>query len=468
MRGSRGLSVVHASRNAHDPDLASHWGIGPQFDGHLLGVCLARDRDSLSYVQWLTLLSQVCLQVFVPELLSYDRRDPVTTDMSDQEPESAPEAAQAGLALDGDAMADDAASKEAKKQASIERRRSRLVRSVHAFDLDTEMARVASVLSAYPDARDSDITLLLRYWQEHEGIGPDDSITPRDLYELPRLTSLTRARAAIQNELGLFKASTEVQEARGTLSDEERERARRRRKPSEAPVISVYADETGKHKDRLIVASVWVLVSTRELRAAWQARPQSDIREFHFSEMSRTQVEAYKDFTEFMLARLVACSFKCLSVPRPPGNPAARLEEMFGQLLVDGVQHELSTQRVALPRALQFWKDQDDPAADSLMCARLRNRMDGVSEQQHGGALHTDTFEPMKSHASVLMQLADLFAASLNRVLNEPAGGHFKEQFARWFLDRIGYRIGGAPLSDNVMHFDLGQGAAKEPAPGGE
>jgi hypothetical protein len=45
------------------------------------------------------------------------------------------------------------------------------------------------------------------------------------VFELPKLTSLVRARAKIQNQLGLFQASASVKKRRHTLEEEERESA---------------------------------------------------------------------------------------------------------------------------------------------------------------------------------------------------------------------------------------------------
>jgi hypothetical protein len=140
----------------------------------------------------------------------------------------------------------------------IAKEKEALLVRLSAGALDTIQEKVAYVLNRFPGARDSDITLQLRYWQTFE---PErtagEFVRKKDLYELPRLTSLTRARARIQNTLNLFKASEEVQQRRGVL--EEQERARAREQQLDVASISVYMDESGKTDDQLVVGSVWFL-----------------------------------------------------------------------------------------------------------------------------------------------------------------------------------------------------------------
>lgn len=81
-------------------------------------------------------------------------------------------------------------------------------RAVLSAKFDTIQERVAWILNHFPDTRNSDITLQLKYWDRFE---PDlydgRAIEPDDMYKLTRLTSLQRARAKIQNSYGLFQAS---------------------------------------------------------------------------------------------------------------------------------------------------------------------------------------------------------------------------------------------------------------------
>src|SRR5437867_2968602 len=96
------------------------------------------------------------------------------------------------------------------KAATLDARRERLLHAVHSCQLNTMEERVAWLLNHYPKTRDSDITLQIRFWQNFQADrfeGGDISVS--DYYRLAKLTSLTRARALIQNKLKLFQASEE-------------------------------------------------------------------------------------------------------------------------------------------------------------------------------------------------------------------------------------------------------------------
>jgi hypothetical protein len=131
-----------------------------------------------------------------------------------------------GDAAEPDGDGAETASPEAEKATRLEQERETLLAALASSKPDTLVHKVGWVLNNYPETRNSDITLQLRYW---ETFCPDQydsgAITAQDLYELPRLTSLTRARARIQNTLKLFLADAEVRKHRGTLSHEEREEA---------------------------------------------------------------------------------------------------------------------------------------------------------------------------------------------------------------------------------------------------
>jgi hypothetical protein len=105
-----------------------------------------------------------------------------------------------------------------------------------------------------------------------------------DLYRLTRLTSIARSRARIQNALKLFQASSTIRKRRGKLEDDERERAIDEGAPPSA--LAVFADESGKNQENLIVGGIWI-ADSRELFAIDQAiakwRESSGFRsELHF------------------------------------------------------------------------------------------------------------------------------------------------------------------------------------------
>ena len=124
--------------------------------------------------------------------------------------------------------------KEKLKQIKTEAEIQQLLSNLSSATINTLRDKVAWVLNHYPETRESDISLLLKFWELFEaGIYNGNYIKAEDLYKLTRLTSISRERARIQNTYKLFVASSEIRLRRGTLSDEEKQKAIRYRLESQ-------------------------------------------------------------------------------------------------------------------------------------------------------------------------------------------------------------------------------------------
>ncbi len=309
---------------------------------------------------------------------------------------------------------------------------------------------MAWVLNSYPEARNSDITLQLRYWEtfcpdEYDGV----SIAPDDLYHLPRLTSLVRARARVQNTLKLFLADPSVRERRGTLSDDERQEAAAASLES-APVYVVYADESGKTARTLIVGSLWLLQGPETFRITGKLHQWRDAAkwkdELHFTELDDKRLPYYKQAIDIVLNEAAAISLKYIAVERAgAGRVQDVIPKLLYHLLVQGVTHENASGRAPLPRNLVVWKDAEEAGYDRVVLADVRDRLKTAAAAQFGGRLAVETVEAADSKGNDLLQVADLFAASLNRLLNPPdpppRTPGSKDELARYVLERTGVSL---------------------------
>lgn len=339
--------------------------------------------------------------------------------------------------------------------------REALLTSALAGEEDTLDKRVAIILNHYPETRDSDIKLQLRYWEVFEGYD-GGSIEPAELFERARLTSLTRARAKIQNTYRLFQASPDIRKRRGKLSEEEYQKALDT--APRFPTFAVFVDESGKTAQHLIVAGVWfgnaeeTLRLTRQL-AAWRASTGFD-KELHFKDLDGTLEPHFMAALQLLLREATSVSFKAVSVPREGLKRVDEaLEEMFYHLLVEGVQHEHLTGRAPLPRSLQVWKDLEEKGRDKLLLASLKDRVIQAGKTRFNSQLAADEFEAVESHKFDLMQLADLFAGSLNRLLNATGTKDGpKDHFARYLLEAVGMPQGPTArerVGDLTLHVKL-------------
>jgi len=358
-------------------------------------------------------------------------------------------------------FSDDEKQKEAKLQKEIQE----LLNNLSSATVNTLRDKVAWILNQYPDARDSDITLQLHFWETFESnIYNGHSIHSNDLYRLTRLTSIARERARVQNVYKLFQASSEVRHHRGTLSEEEKEKAVEDR-PAGYPSIVLYMDESGKNAEQLIVGSLWFLEAGKSIYdihrriMAFKENVGFD-KEFHFADMSRSELRTYQEMIQIFLREAPTYSFKIISVPaRGIHNKQEALKELFYHMVVKGINHENETGRAKLPRSVQIWKDAEEEGADRLLIADLDDKLKQASSTRFDKKLHISLVRCANSEQNLFLQIADLFSASANRILNEAGiARNHKTEFAEFFLDAVGVDKTLSPndnIGDTVAHISL-------------
>jgi hypothetical protein len=351
--------------------------------------------------------------------------------------------------------------KELLKAEKLAKERAILMEKVASNTTDTVPARVAWVLNHHPASRNSDVRLQVTYWKTFDNQWVSGSnVALEDLYKLTRLTDITRARAKIQNEYHLFKATEEVRQRRG--SRQERERRRQLDDQPGHPTLTVYADESGKTGEFLLVGSIWFLagpdvMTMSEVLRQW--REDAGFKEeLHFSEINKGNVDAYFEVLDILYANSTSLSFKAIHVLRKGHTDAARtLEDLLFHLIVRGVKHEHQSGRAELPRSISIWKDEEEKSRDQLMTANLMLRLRAASQSEFKNNLHVSCVEVIDSKKIVFVQLADLFIGSLNRSLNfdlERTSDHAKDRFSRAFLERFSSRaeeLQDDELGDLVM-----------------
>jgi len=349
------------------------------------------------------------------------------------------------------------------KKQRVEREKQELLAQVAASKTSTMRQRVAWLLNHFPGTRNSDIALQIRYW---EIFNPDtvkgDHVRFEDLYRLPRLTSLSRERARIQNHYRLFLADEEIRERRGTLEEEEREKAI---EIPDYPVYAVFLDESGKTSPHLIVGSLWFLSSGTEsldlYRDSQELRRKRKFEgEFHFADMKKDQVDIYKELIDIFLTKGGMISFKFASVPKHGiKNIQAALGDLYYLLLTKGIDHENSTGRAPLPRIIQAWKDSEEVGADKLLMANLEDKMKQAAASVYQNKLVVDNLVAMDSKSNVFLQVADIMASSVNRILSRlgEARNH-KDDLADYLVSRLGISLTAdleVQIGDIAAHIKL-------------
>lgn len=252
------------------------------------------------------------------------------------------------------------------KEAERRRKGEELWIAVQSGNRQHLITKVASILNKYPDTRNSDVALMVKYWevfQEHNG----GNVSIEKLFKFERLTSIARVRAKIQNEYGLFKADNKIRRYRRQAEEIQKEF-----QIASKPVvdyITVYTDESGKNDEFAIVGSAWVLAGEGQLNddlALWaQRRKQTDDTcpdEFHFNKITNNgrNLQVYKDFFSYAVARGHMTGYKAIAV----NQSKLRMTidelntELFYQLIRIGIEHEKVTGRIELPKQIAVIKKQ--------------------------------------------------------------------------------------------------------------
>jgi hypothetical protein len=335
---------------------------------------------------------------------------------------------------------------EEEKEQRIEHERQDLLARVGSSNLSTVRHRVAWLMNHFPRTRNSDITLQIKYWEAFDkGTFNGTYVPVDDLYKLTRLTSIARERAKIQNQYRLFLADQAIQERRGTLEESEREKAA---ETSDYPVYAVFLDESGKTSPHLIIGSLWFLSSGTETLDLY--RNSTELREkrkfsgeFHFAHMKKDELDIYKELIDIFVTNGGTISFKWLSVPKHGiKNIQAALSDLYYLLLTKGIDHEDSTCRAPLPRILQVWKDSEEVGADKILMATLADKMKQAAVSVYGNKLVVETFVAMDSKSSVFLQVADIMASSMNRILCRAGEArNHKDELADYLVGRLGISV---------------------------
>lgn len=331
----------------------------------------------------------------------------------------------------------------AKKLAKVEKEKAALLKSLAAGDFSTTRTRVAFILNLYKDTRNSDVTLAIKYWEQFQPeLYNAHGILPQNLFRLERFHLIVRARAKIQNEYGLYLADDAIRRHR--RRNEEAMEADVVADAASRGVVQVFADETGKTQRFVTVAAIWVLAGravyevTQAVRA-WQKTSVWANREIHFTKLGARDADVLQELLNVVVNHRAFLSFKVISYEREGSRRSvedivARLHEF---MLVRGLEHEVGSARVGLPLAVTVTLD-EEPSLDEIARSDLKAAVERRYGEVFEGRASIESVVSVRSHDSVLVQLADLVAGAVNRRLNHVAERGVKDDMADAIVDAFG------------------------------
>lgn len=341
--------------------------------------------------------------------------------------------------------------KDESREEKLEKEGQELLNRVLCGNIENIKDRVAFILNNSTDARNSDIMLAWEYWKDFEPeILTGNSVDMEQMLQLTKISSLSRIRAKIQNEYKLFLADEVVRKYRGMLDDDMRQEAVDD-KPSGTGIYSVYIDETGKTQQYLSVGSLWLLnygynhIAKTNILKEWKAL-NNITYEFHFTKMSNSSLEMYKEFFAKFLSLYPEVGFKLIVVNNTGfADVNSAITDLTYHLISKGVNHENTSGRAPLPRVLTVYIDDEEVGSDRLKLENVKGRL----KNQHTPGLFVEEFRAIASNENFYIQAVDLFTGAVNRKLHYPNGTHAKDILANYILGMVNLNINEINISNN-------------------
>ncbi len=111
-------------------------------------------------------------------------------------------------------------------------------------------------------------------------------------------------------------------------------------------------------------------------------------------------------------------SFKAIAVKKSLAHQSIQdvIFDMYYQLIHLGVDHEVNTHRIDLPRQILYQKDEETGEAYQL--TQLEERLDERLHRKYASRVLLSGLTTVPSYVSPHIQIADLFAAGIARKLN--------------------------------------------------
>ncbi|MDF1694069.1 MAG: DUF3800 domain-containing protein [Zhongshania sp.] len=322
-----------------------------------------------------------------------------------------------------------------KKLEKLEREKKELLASLAGGDFSKQKTKVAHILNLYPESRNSDITLALKYWETFQpDIYNPHGILPKDLFRLERLHYIVRARAKIQNEYKVFTPNTEVKRFRRKHEEEMNEAVLEDAKPRR--LVHVYADETGKTQNFVVVSSVWVLTgravfTVSQAITSWQEQSLWAKREVHFAKLGKKDQNTLKKYLGVIVKNREFLSFKSIAVEKARTKRSIEqvVEKLHEHMLLRGAEHEIESKRIGLPQKIEVTLDHEQ-SLDAIALDELRRRINKGYVDKYGAEVEITQIETISSRNSPLVQLSDLVAGAINRKMNGPEEKTHKDEMA--------------------------------------
>lgn len=302
-----------------------------------------------------------------------------------------------------------------------QRRRSTLLEALDANRFAALDERVGLILKDFPETRDSDTELVLRFWQRFEsetlkGWSPNRSLDI--LHDLERVDSITRSRRRIQNDLHLFEP-TEWTKAQRQENQRDFLQYLSYQRDSD-PELRFYLDETGSHGGEFVGVGGICVIDWGTFEPHFTAmqdwrREQGWPHALHFADLGDEDVGKYTALLRQLLDRKAVLLFVAHALPERAVKHET-LFLLFVHLVLDALDRVARLGCLQQPRAVRVIKEQDT-GFDRVKLDRLEELLGQQIVHQFPDRAYLRKVESAPKGSDVLMECADLIASAVRRRL---------------------------------------------------
>jgi hypothetical protein len=328
-----------------------------------------------------------------------------------------------------------------------ERRRIMLADIANSY-LATREQRVAHILQRFPETRDSDTALCIRYWQTFQAdvLERWQPLELEVLFELDRIETIGRVRRMIQNELRLFRGLEETRRAREALQAEFHEYIAAHR--DSLPEVRFYLDETGNEGGKTYTGIAGVCIINwkqfeKHHAALEQWRSEQGWPEtIHFSETGADKVDRAVSLLQQLRSRRSGVLFLGYSLASR-GRTYEVLYSLFIQLVVDSLKYLNECRCLTENRSVRVVKEAD-PGFDALYLRKMTKQLADVVALEFPGQLNVLPVEAVTKGRTVFLECADLIAGGMQRRALAK-GRNPKDRLAEAVINVTGFEDGADP-----------------------
>lgn len=309
-------------------------------------------------------------------------------------------------------------------------------------EIGTIEKRVASILHDFPETRDSDRALVIRYWNVYQAdtVAEWSDLGLEVIHQLDDFNTITRVRRHIQNDLQLFCGTLHTQARRSELQRQFYEYMVSKR--AEDPEIRFYFDETGNEGDKRYtgIAGICVLDWRQYEKYHCALRKWREDRNWaetlHFADTRSGDLTKHLS----LLAELRKWRAGLLFIGHDVmwnRDKSTAILNLIVQLVADSIGRMLQLGCLTQPKAVSVVKEAD-PGFDDIYIPILKQNLADRLAREFPHNVYVNRVDALPKGREVLLECADLIAGGMQRRALY-AGRRAKDRLAEAVMNVTGF-----------------------------